>query len=108
MLMMDGFPSFVVSLTVPYLIDDKYAGLQSKVGYIYGSLAAISLIFAFLCVPETKGESLETIGRMFMDRVPVRQFKEVRHQYIATERVAITKGDEKEEAEMEVVKTSQA
>lgn len=66
--------SFVVSFTVPYLLNAPYANLESKVGYIYGGMTVLALLFAFFCVPETKGRSLETIDRMFVDRVSVWQF----------------------------------
>ena len=66
--------SFIFSFFTPYLLDAPYANLQSKVGFIFGSLACCSLVFAFFCVPEMKGRSLEEINQMFQDGVPVRKF----------------------------------
>lgn len=66
--------SFIFSFFTPYLLDAPYANLHSKVGFIFGSLACCSLLFAFFCVPEMKGRSLEEINQMFQDGVPVRRF----------------------------------
>lgn len=47
---------FTISFSLPYLLNDDYAGLHSKVGFIFGAMAFFSLIFAFFCVPEVKGK----------------------------------------------------
>jgi hypothetical protein len=65
----------VFSFSTPYLLDAPYANLHSKVGFVFGALACCSFIFAYLCVPEMKGRSLEEINRMFQAKVPVRDFK---------------------------------
>ncbi|CEL03029.1 hypothetical protein ASPCAL04188 [Aspergillus calidoustus] len=67
--------NFVFSFSTPYLLDAPYANLHSKVGFVFGALACCSFIFAYLCVPEMKGRSLEEINRMFQAKVPVRDFK---------------------------------
>lgn len=67
--------AFLVAFTLPYLLNDDYAGLQSKVGFIYGSFAILSLIFVILFVPECKGRSLEEIDYMFEHKVPIRKFQ---------------------------------
>ncbi|KAF6834617.1 sugar transporter [Colletotrichum musicola] len=68
------FMNFLVNFTLPYLLNAPYAALQSKVGFIFGSIAVCSALFVFFCVPECKGRSLEEIDRMFHDGVPVRHF----------------------------------
>lgn len=60
---------------LPYLLNKPYAGLGPRVGFIFGSLAAVSVVFAFFCLPECKGKSLEEIDRLFNMKVPVRKFK---------------------------------
>ena len=67
--------SFLFSFFTPYLLNPPYADLQSKVGLIYGSIAVCSFFFAFFCVPEMKGRSLEDINEMFEQKVPVRKFR---------------------------------
>ncbi|WYZ41399.1 hypothetical protein EsH8_V_000294 [Colletotrichum jinshuiense] len=68
------FMNFLVNFTLPYLLNAPYAALQSRVGFIFGSIAVCSGLFVFLCVPECKGRSLEEIDRMFHEGVPVRHF----------------------------------
>ncbi|KAM5474583.1 hypothetical protein MauCBS54593_002159 [Microsporum audouinii] len=65
----------VITLVIPYLIDDKYAGLGTKIGYVFAPLSILSLLFTYLYVPETTGKSLEELDALFTDRVPTRQFK---------------------------------
>lgn len=88
------FMNFLVNFTLPYLLNKPYAGLQSKVGFIFGSIAVCSALFVFLCVPECKGRSLEEISRMFHEGVPVRRFAE--HPKFEVE-VAAAKGVEEED-----------
>jgi hypothetical protein len=64
----------VFSFSTPYLLNAPYANLHSKVGFIFGSMAVLSLAFAYFCVPEMKGRSLEEINQMFQDGVPIRKF----------------------------------
>ncbi|KAL9106850.1 MAG: hypothetical protein Q9227_008183 [Pyrenula ochraceoflavens] len=65
---------FVVSFTVPYLLDAPYAALGSKVGFIYGGMSFLSLVFGWLFLPELKNRSLEEIETMFEAKVPLRKF----------------------------------
>ncbi|QKX61315.1 uncharacterized protein TRUGW13939_08463 [Talaromyces rugulosus] len=67
--------NFTFSFSTPYLLEEPYADLKSKVGFIFGGLAILSFVFAYFCVPEMKGRSLEEINQMFQDGVPVRQFR---------------------------------
>ncbi|EFQ99026.1 hypothetical protein MGYG_02038 [Nannizzia gypsea CBS 118893] len=65
----------VITLVIPYLIDDRYAGLGTKIGYLFAPLSILSLIFAYFYVPETTGKALEELDALFADRVPTRQFR---------------------------------
>ncbi|KAJ5819017.1 hypothetical protein N7474_004608 [Penicillium riverlandense] len=81
--------NFIFSFFTPYLLDAPYADLNSKVGFIFGSLACCSFVFAFFCVPEMKGRSLEEINQMFQDGVPVRKFGTHPFAAAATEEEAV-------------------
>jgi MFS transporter, SP family, sugar:H+ symporter len=65
---------FAVNFSMPYLLYSPYANLNSKVGFIFGSLAIVAFVFSYFCIPECKGKSLEEIDRLFLDGVPVRKF----------------------------------
>ena len=65
----------MVAFTLPYLLEKPGAGLESKVGFIYGSMCFLALIFGYFFVPELKERSLEEIEVMFLDsNLPLRKF----------------------------------
>ncbi|KAH7303485.1 general substrate transporter [Stachybotrys elegans] len=66
--------SFLVNFSIPYLLSPKYAGLQSRVGFIFAGIILLAIVFCYFCVPECKGKSLEQIDRMFNQGVPLRSF----------------------------------
>ncbi|TGJ82197.1 hypothetical protein E0Z10_g6576 [Xylaria hypoxylon] len=66
---------FVVSFSVPYLLNAPYANLGSKVGFIFGSTAFLAIFFSYFCIPECSGKSLEEIDELFLDGVPIKDFK---------------------------------
>ncbi|KAJ5886241.1 uncharacterized protein N7473_008915 [Penicillium subrubescens] len=68
--------NFAVTFSIPYLLDDKYAGLHSKVGFIFGSIAVCACVFVYFCVPDCQGKSLEEVDRLFHEGVPVRKFRD--------------------------------
>jgi MFS transporter, SP family, sugar:H+ symporter len=67
--------AFLVTFTVPYLLQAPYAALGSKVGFIYGGFCVMALVWAWFCFPELRGRSLEEIDEMFQLKLPTRQFK---------------------------------
>ena len=69
--------TFLVSFTVPYLLNAPYAALGAKVGFIYGSFAALAVVVAYFMIPEMKGRSLEEIDQLFASGVSMRKFKGV-------------------------------
>lgn len=71
------FFSFAVNFSIPYLIYDKYAGINSKVGFIFAGIMATALVFIYFCVPECKGKTLEQVDFLFNQGVPIRQFGKV-------------------------------
>lgn len=64
----------MTTYATPYLLNPPHANLGSKVGFIFGTAAVLATVFAFFCVPECKGRTLEEIDRLFMDGVPIRKF----------------------------------
>jgi hypothetical protein len=49
-------------------------GLGSKVGFIFGAVALLSLVFTYFCVPECKGKTLEQVDWLFNNGVRLRDF----------------------------------
>lgn len=94
--------AFIVAFTLPYLLDSEYAGVQSKVGFIYGSFSVLSIIFVFFFVPECKGRTLEEIHIMFERSVPIRDFQKYRIDPIPEDNGEDEKSYEKSEVETEI------
>lgn len=67
--------TFAVSFTLPYLLNPPYAALGARVGFIYGSASVVSVVVAWLLIPEMKGRSLEEVDEMFEKEVPLRKFR---------------------------------
>ncbi|CAD6445925.1 4839dbb4-6a0e-4598-92c5-2b747ae35c59 [Sclerotinia trifoliorum] len=61
--------NFVIAFVTPYLVGEENANLEAKVFYIFGGTCAISAVFAYFFIYETKGQSLESIDRMCADPV---------------------------------------
>jgi SP family sugar:H+ symporter-like MFS transporter len=60
------------------LISAKYAALDSKVGFIFGSIATLGFVFVWFCVPECKGKTLEQIDVLFQSGTRIRDFGNAR------------------------------
>jgi MFS transporter, SP family, sugar:H+ symporter len=68
-------PRFAVSYSLPYLLYAPYAALGSKVGFIFGSIAAVSIVFIWFCIPDVSGRSLEEVDKLFALGIPLRKFR---------------------------------
>ncbi|KAH7060902.1 general substrate transporter [Macrophomina phaseolina] len=67
--------AFVISFTVPYLVNADYAGLGARVGFLYGSTTVCVTVLCWLFVPEMKGRSLEQLDALFERGTPTRAFR---------------------------------
>lgn len=47
---------------------------QLKIGYIYGGTCALTGLFVWYYIGETRGKSLETINNFFIHKVPARKW----------------------------------
>lgn len=66
--------NFSVNFSIPYLLYPDYAGIGSRVGFVFAGILALAVIFAFCCVPECKGRSLERINHLSNEEVSLRKF----------------------------------
>jgi SP family sugar:H+ symporter-like MFS transporter len=67
------FAPVLIYLSAPYLVDSGSgnADLGTKVFYIWGSTCFCCIIFAYFCIPETKGLSLEQVDVLYRNVAPV-------------------------------------
>ncbi|RMJ17677.1 hypothetical protein CDV36_002658 [Fusarium kuroshium] len=77
--------NFAVSFSIPYLLYDQYAGLGSKLGFVFAGILALAIVFVYFCVPECKGKSLEQVDRLFNENVSLRKFGKYKAEDLATD-----------------------
>ncbi|PWY81011.1 aldehyde dehydrogenase [Aspergillus eucalypticola CBS 122712] len=100
---------FAVSYSLPYLLKAPYADLQSKVGFIYGSLAAVGVACGYFFLPELTGRSLEELEDMWQRRIPARKFSDWESSRIGSIGAKVTEMEgETEDAEKATGGLSQA
>jgi SP family sugar:H+ symporter-like MFS transporter len=65
--------NFGIAYCTPYLVDSGPGNLDlgTNVFYIWGSTCFCCIIFAYFCIPETKGLSLEQIDLLYQNVAPV-------------------------------------
>lgn len=61
----DLLAAWLVSFTSPYIMNEPYGGIGGNIGYIFGGIAALGLLFAIFIVPELRGRSLEEVDELF-------------------------------------------
>lgn len=58
------------------MLNAPYGNLGSKVGFIFGSVAVVSIVFAYLCIPNCATLTLEEIDHLFETHTATRRFQE--------------------------------
>ncbi|WEW57889.1 hypothetical protein PRK78_003356 [Emydomyces testavorans] len=65
----------VMTVAIPHMINPDAGNMRGKLGFFYGGLSVICLLWTYFRVPETKGRTYEELDIMFERNVPTRQFK---------------------------------
>ncbi|KAI0364809.1 AmMst-1 [Pilatotrama ljubarskyi] len=65
--------NWALAFATPYLVNNGPgdAGLSVKVFFLWGSTCAGCLVFAYFCIPETKGLSLEQVDLLYQNSTPL-------------------------------------
>ncbi|KAI0827592.1 AmMst-1 [Trametes gibbosa] len=65
--------NWAISFAAPYLVNAGAgsANLGVKVFFIWGSTCAVGVLFAYLCIPETRGLALEQIDLLYQHSTPI-------------------------------------
>lgn len=63
------------SFVLPYLFNPDKLNLGGRLGFIFGGLAVICLVYLWLYQPETAGRTYEELDEMFAKKVPASKFK---------------------------------
>ena len=67
--------SIIINIIIPYMLNPNDGNWRGKTGFFFGALAALCMVWAFLCVPETKGRTFEELDIMFQRKVSTRAFR---------------------------------
>lgn len=67
----------IVTFAAPYMQDPKYGNMGSYIGFFFGGISFLGLVFVWFCFPEAKGLSVEELDVLFDKRTPTRQFSKV-------------------------------
>ncbi|KAM7188866.1 putative MFS monosaccharide transporter [Naviculisporaceae sp. PSN 640] len=59
------FSNTVIAFITPVLYDNDHLNLGSQVFFIWGAACFLAALFSYLCVPETKGLTLEQVDFIF-------------------------------------------
>ncbi|KAM4060973.1 major facilitator superfamily protein [Hirsutella rhossiliensis] len=70
-----GLLGIVMTIAIPYMINSAQANMQGKLGFFFGGLAGLCLLWAYFRVPETRGRTYEELDLLFDKGVPARRFK---------------------------------
>ncbi|KAJ5087662.1 Major facilitator-type transporter ecdD [Penicillium angulare] len=79
------FWNCIIAVITPYIVDENEGNLKVKVFFVWGSALFLCLLFAFFCVPETKGLSLEQVDKMLEETTPMTSAKWKPHETFAHE-----------------------
>lgn len=86
------FWNCIIGVVTPYMVDADQGNLGSKVFFVWGSTCVLCLLFAYFCVPETKGLSLEEVDRMMEETTPRTSMRWIPHSTYAHEAGLFSQG----------------
>ncbi|KAH9888510.1 AmMst-1 [Cubamyces lactineus] len=86
--------NWALAFATPYLVNSGpgNAGLSGKVFFIWGTTCAGCAVFAYFCIPETMGLSLEQIDLLYQNSTP-RTSMRYRRVFIAEHNRPLPRGD---------------
>ncbi|KAF2001830.1 general substrate transporter [Amniculicola lignicola CBS 123094] len=64
----------IVTFVAPYMQDPRYGNMGPYIGFFFGGISFLGLVFVFFCFPEAKGLSIEQLDELFETRLPTREF----------------------------------
>ncbi len=86
------FWNCIIGVVTPYMVDADQGNLGSKVFFVWGSTCVLCLLFAYFCVPETSGLSLEQVDRMMEETTPRTSKRWIPHSTYAHDTGLVNEG----------------
>ncbi|KEQ92070.1 hypothetical protein AUEXF2481DRAFT_48081 [Aureobasidium subglaciale EXF-2481] len=65
-----GLSTWTIGFVVPYIVDPTSGDLGTNIAYLWTGTVAVSLVWAYLCVPELADLSKLEVNMLFEQRVP--------------------------------------
>ncbi|KAF2009537.1 general substrate transporter [Aaosphaeria arxii CBS 175.79] len=75
--MMNGLSSCIWSFSLPYAINPDQGNLGGKIAFIFGSVMALSFVFIFFFIPETKGRTYIELDELWSRGIPARKWSKI-------------------------------
>ncbi|CDO96617.1 unnamed protein product [Kluyveromyces dobzhanskii CBS 2104] len=66
--------AIVNSVLTPYMLNSYQWNWGAKTGLFWGGFAALSLVWAYFDLPETKGRTFAELDELFHQKIPARKF----------------------------------
>jgi len=57
--------NWAIAYSTPYMVNEQYANLQSKVFFVWGSFCFVCIAFVYFFIYETKGLTLEEVDELY-------------------------------------------
>ncbi|KIW05923.1 uncharacterized protein PV09_03116 [Verruconis gallopava] len=67
----------IVTFVAPYMQNAGYGNMGPYIGFFFGGISFLGLVFVYFCYPEVKGLSVEELDVLFDKRLPTREFGKV-------------------------------
>jgi MFS family permease len=67
----------IVTFVAPYMQNPRYGNMGPYIGFFFGGISFLGLVFVYFCFPEVKGLSVEELDVLFDSKMPTRQFRKV-------------------------------
>jgi SP family general alpha glucoside:H+ symporter-like MFS transporter len=68
--------AIAMTVAIPYMINPDEGNARGKIGFFFGGLSMLSLVWAYFRVPETKNRTYSELDIMFSRGVKTRDFKD--------------------------------
>jgi SP family general alpha glucoside:H+ symporter-like MFS transporter len=65
----------VLTVGTPYMLNETAGNWRGKSGFFWGGLCALSAVWCYFRIPETKGRTYNELDFMFENKVPIKDFK---------------------------------
>ncbi|KAJ5468859.1 Major facilitator superfamily domaingeneral substrate transporter [Penicillium sp. IBT 31633x] len=83
--------SLVITAGLPYAMSPLEANWGGKIGFLFGGLSILVIVWAILCLPETKGRTFEELDILFERKTPACKF--ISTDVTNFDRAALTHGE---------------